>query len=133
MAAGVVTVRTFGSELEAVLLRGKLAQHGLHPTVSQHSRYKAMAGAGFWVNVPRSEAARAREIIAELERPLDLDEYVDAEDERHVRCPMCRSVNVRARALSRGEQWRVMLSLGAWLLFVQRDRHCGKCGHAWRE
>jgi len=128
-----VTVRMFKSEIEACLLKHKLELEGLHPTVHSHSRYKAMAGAGVLVKVPPEEEGKALVLLAKMDKPIDMDEYVDADDASHARCPECGSVNIAARPLSAAEKRQAVLSLGVCLLFQRRDWNCQKCGYEWRD
>lgn len=128
-----VTVRMFKNEIEACLLKHKLEQHGLHPTVHSYSRYKAMAGAGILVKVPPEEQGRALVLLAQLDKPIDMDEYVEPDDRSHARCPECGSVHITARSLSAAEKREAVLSLGLCLLFQRRDWNCQKCGYEWHD
>ena len=126
------TVRVFGSELEAHLARTLLEKHAIDSTVLRISRYRAMAGGGYGLRVPHDRLKEARRLLGELNNPVDMDEYIDADEPGHRRCPRCSSVNISAVPLP--TKWFVMtfLSAGLLLFFLKRDWNCRKCGHHWR-
>ena len=63
----------------------------------------------------------------------DMDEYVDADDDSHRRCPSCRSVNLKVAPLPSSTLWFSVALLGLPLLFIKRDWTCAKCGHEWSQ
>lgn len=132
MAGDHVTIRSFGSEAEASLAAGRLAQKGIKATFGRISRYKAMAGGGYSLRVPAHQAEKATRILNKLSGDIDMDEYVDADDTSYRRCPACQSVNLAVGPLTSGERTAAILSAGIALAFIKRDRTCKKCGHTWR-
>lgn len=128
---GGVTLRSFSSEMEACLAQSKLASEGIAATVHRFSRYRAMAKGGWLLKVDAQSLGRARGILRHLDREIDMDEYVDVDDDSYRRCPVCHSVNVVVKPLERCMAIWAALSLGVLLLFLERDWSCRKCGHAW--
>ena len=127
-----ITVKSFSSEAEAHLLRGRLGVEGISATVNRFSRYRAMASGGYQVKVFARDLERARAIVRKTERAIDMDEYVDAADDSYPRCPACRSVNVAVKPLPGRVLLACALLLGLPLLLVTRDWRCYKCGHRWQ-
>jgi hypothetical protein len=114
--------------MEAELARMRLESEGV-PVFLQSMNYTSMdwlmsnALGGILVQVPPSEAAHARQILAD--NPVK----ADAPEET---CPKCGSSDVRRAKLS----WRIsMLSthfLGIPLPFTGPNLRCAKCGHVWK-
>ena len=124
---GKELVREFASETEAYLACSLLEQHGIAATVHRYSRYRAMAGGGYHLKVPKGQGRQAKALLG-TPGDIDMDEYADADDTRYRRCPECASVNVDSAALP-PKQWLLnVLLLGR----LPRGRHCRKCGHDWR-
>lgn len=131
MIRGMAVLKTFRSEAEASVAQTRLAAEGIPASVERFSRYRAMAGGGFTVQVPTGQVARAR-MILQLDNEIDMDEYVSGDDETYVRCPACSSVNVRTAPLKGGYLLLALFSVGVALFFMKRDRTCAKCGHVWK-
>lgn len=132
MRENIETVRSFASEMEAHLARSRLGQEGIAATVHRFSRYRSMAGGGYLLKVDVHDKARAEQILEVAEAPIDMDEYVDPDDDAYPRCPKCRSVNVAIRPLSFRQTIAVAATFGIFLMLMKRDRKCAKCGHRWR-
>lgn len=113
--------------MEAQLARMRLESEGVLVfmlSINQASANWLMSNAlgGIQIQVPPSEAARARQILK--------DNPVVAEAPEEV-CPACGSADIRRATLS----WRLsMLSTHLFsipLPFSQGQLKCEKCGHAW--
>lgn len=126
------TLKSFPNEMQAYLLKGRLELEGIPATVHRFSRYRAMAGGGYLLKVRNSDFEKAQSILTALDTEIDMDEYVDSDDDTVRRCPQCNSVNVKLRPLPRKQAVFSLLSLGVLLLFLRRDWDCRKCGHHWR-
>jgi hypothetical protein len=126
-------VHTFASEIEAHLARSRLEADGIPATVHRFSRYRAIASGGYTLRVSARDFRRAKAVLDRCDAPIDMDEYVDENDDSYKRCPACRSVNVAAAALPRNTRRLVILAFGIPLLFIKRDWACRKCGHTWIE
>lgn len=129
--AGSDILRHFSNSIEADLARTRLAADGIHATVHKVSRYRAMSGGGYVLRVPHHQTARAQEIMGPLNRPIDMDEYVDADDESYRRCPKCRSVSVEVIPLTPNQRRTLLMTLGLAFPFVKRRRVCTKCSSEW--
>ena len=132
MDSGRETIRSFATEMEACLARAKLEQDGIAASVHFFSRYRAMAGAGYVLKVAVRDAARAKQVLDALDRDVDMDEYVDGDDDSLRRCARCHSVNVLPLPLGRKGLVAAILTCGAALLVLKRAWRCRKCGHEWR-
>ncbi|MEK7794694.1 MAG: hypothetical protein AAB353_09195 [Candidatus Hydrogenedentota bacterium] len=124
-------LRHFSNSVEADLARTRLQADGIHATVQKTSRYRAMSGGGYILRVPHHEIAHAQEIIGPINRAIDMDEYVDANDESYRRCPKCRSVNVEVVPLTPGQRRTVLMTLGLAFPFVKRCHVCTRCSVEW--
>ena len=133
MSDGSETVQSFKSEAEAHLARSKLASMTIQASVHKFSRYRAMAAGGYVLKVAPRDASRARAILKKIDTEIDMDEYVDADDDSHRRCPSCRSVNLKVAPLPSSTLWFSVALLGLPLLFIKRDWTCAKCGHEWSQ
>jgi len=127
-----VTVASYSNEAEAELAAGRLGCDGIEAEVHRFSRYRAMGAGGYQLRVESADLDSARRVLGSIDREIDMDEYVDADDTSYRRCPKCNSVNVTAGARPLGVLLASMLLLGVPLLFLRRDWSCRKCGHAWR-
>ncbi|MHA1600417.1 MAG: hypothetical protein ACTSW2_06300 [Alphaproteobacteria bacterium] len=132
MSNPLKTVKAFKNEVEAHAARTKLATVGITATVHRVSRYRAMASGGYVLKVRPADFQKAQTLFAKLDREIDMDEYVDPDDDAYTRCPECRSVNVKAAPVPGGLQVLAILGIGIPLLFIKRDWSCRKCGHTWR-
>lgn len=128
-----VTVASYSNEAEAELAAGRLACDGINAEVHRFSRYRSIAGGGYQLKVDSAELVPARRILGRIDREIDMDEYVEADDASYRRCPKCNSVNVTAGPRRLGLVLASLLLLGVPLLFVPRDWSCRKCGHSWRK
>lgn len=125
------TVRSFSSEAEAHLARSVLASSGIEASVNRFSRYRAIASGGYQLKVSERDYRRALAILEKCDKPVDMDEYVDADDTSYRRCPSCDSVNVAVAPLRSGQFLFALAGLGIPLIFIKRDWTCRKCGHGW--
>lgn len=128
-----VIVASFSSETDACLALGRLQVDSIQGDVNRFSRYRAMGAGGYQLKVESADLAAARRILGSVEREIDMDEYVDADDTSYTRCPQCRSVNVTAAPRAVKVVVASLLLLGLPLLFIPRDYSCRKCGHTWRK
>jgi hypothetical protein len=122
-----ITVATFSLPMEAQLARMRLESEGV-PVYVQSMNLASVnwlmsnALGGIQVQVPPSEAIRARQILADNPVTAEVPEVV---------CPKCGSPDVRRAKLS----WRLsMLSthlLSVPLPFTRENLRCTKCGHVW--
>lgn len=127
------TVKAFKNEIEAHAARAKLASADIMATVHRFSRYRALAAGGYLLKVRPADLDKAKAIFEKLDREIDMDEYVDDDDDTYTRCTECHSVNVKATPLSSPMLALSILTLGIALLFVEREWTCSKCHHTWRE
>ncbi|MBI2424215.1 MAG: hypothetical protein HYV27_15395 [Candidatus Hydrogenedentes bacterium] len=125
-------VGAFSNEMEAKLVQGMLKEQGIPSTVHRFSRYRAMGGGGYTLKTAPEFKKRAEQFIQSKKGgPVDMDEYVDADDRSYRRCPQCNSVNVSADAYT-GRQWVLgACTLGIGLAFVKRNWRCAKCKESW--
>jgi len=125
------TLKTFSSETEAHVARAKLAAAGITATVHRFSRYRSLTSGGYLLKVRPSDFIKAQAIFVKLDREIDMDEYVDKDDDSYTRCPKCNSVNVEAAPLPTLLWALSLLVLGIPLLFFKRNWTCRKCHHKW--
>jgi hypothetical protein len=119
--------------MDAHLAQSKLASEGIHSTVHRFSRYRAIAGGGYLLKVPLPDLAHAKEILKKIaSKEIDMDEYVDKDDDSYARCPKCKTVNVDTAPLTRGELIVACAGLGVPMLFIKRDHSCRRCKHTWK-
>lgn len=132
MAEPKTTIKTFQNEAEAELARQFLERHGIAATVHRFSRYRAMTGGGYLLKVEKSRSAEASKFL-KIDSEIDLDEYIDPDDESYPRCPTCRSANTISAPLTWPQMIVVLLGLGIPAFFIKRAHTCRKCGAAWRQ
>ncbi len=137
-------VGTFATDVEAELARVKLEAEGIGSIVVEPARMNPLqlqAAAGARVEVPESQATRARAILAALAVTPD-----ELSDEERVRCPRCEleycdfqrpTVPWIARKLS-GVAGLLILTIGIPVVAVlsvfkllPKRWTCEKCGHRW--
>ncbi len=128
-----VTVASFSNEAEAELAAGRLACDDIKAEVRRFSRYRAMTSGGYQLRVESADLRKARQILGDIEKEIDMDEYVDADDTSYTRCPKCNSVNVTAGPRPLATVLGSLLLVGLALLFTPRNWSCRRCGHTWRK
>jgi hypothetical protein len=123
-----VTVASYLDAMSAHIARGRLQSEGIPAFL--HSVYHAElywvitpALGGVQLQVPPSEAERARAVLAAMEQA--------ARDLPEPSCPLCQSADTRERRLS----WSIaLLAVHAFFIplpFSRGRRRCGECGAAW--
>lgn len=127
----MVTIGVFTSEFEAQAVCHRLDAEDIAARMNRQGRYHGFTGA-IAVEVNEADEAKAREILGDVNKPVDMDEYVAPGDKAYRHCPACQTANVDVAPLTEGKVWLTMLTFGIAALFMKRDCRCRKCGHAWR-
>jgi len=125
------TLKAFRDEASASLARDWLVRQDIDAAVVRFSRYRGMAGGGYFVKVAAADLPRAQALMDEVDRGIDLDEYVDPDDTSYRHCPHCGSANVSVAPLEGAAHLLAMATMGLYLLFARRDCRCAKCGAEW--
>lgn len=139
-------VGTFATDVEAELARAKLEAEGIGSIVVEPARMNPLqlqAAAGARVEVPESQATRARAILAALAVTPD-----ELSDEERVRCPRCEleycdlqrpTLKWIIRNKMTGVPALLVVAIVGIPVFVvmwtfklgQKRWTCDKCGHRW--
>ncbi len=128
---GMVVIGVFTSEFEAQAVCHRLDAEGIAARMNRQGRYRGFTGS-IAVEVDAEDEVKAREVLGDINSPADMDEYIEPDDKRYKHCPACQSANVDMAALTEGQTWLIMLTVGIASLFFKRNCRCRKCGHAWR-
>ena len=124
-------LQRYSNSASACLVKSMLEEKGIPASVHRVSRYASMRGAGYLLKVPSKDMAKARALLKEKDTKIDMDEYVDPDDNSRRRCPRCRSVMLGREPLSEVQQWLVLCTLGIAFFFIQKNFECEKCGERW--
>ena len=128
----LVPLGNYRSLTEAGLAQTKLASEGIPCEIpDRYSKYRAFGGGGISVYVRRDDYRRAAAVLHVGEDWVDMDEYVDSDDDSVPRCPECRSASVACEPLSTRRWLVTVLLAGIPLFFTPRHWTCHKCSHAW--
>lgn len=127
-----VELKRFPEPASAALVKDMLARKGIDAAVRYSGRYGGIRGAGCILSVSAADFDHAREILAEFDTGIDLDEYVSPDDTSYRRCPACRSVMIHRAPLAGRECARLVSTLGLGWFFMEKSFNCVKCGHEWR-
>jgi hypothetical protein len=133
MPQDFVVVHTLKTQLEANLAYSALEAHGLEVKLQAYRMARFKDAGVFNILVRKADLEDARTILKPEDDFVDMDEYVDPDDDTYPRCPKCNSVNIETVPLERDLKKLVLLTLGFALLFMRRNWECRKCGQEWRK
>jgi hypothetical protein len=131
MTAPDTELQRYPESASACLVRSMLLQKGIPATVHRVSRYAGMGGAGYVLRVDSGNLAKARALLQKKATKVDMDEYVDGDDNSYRRCPQCRSVMVVREPLSGAQRSMALWTFGVIFLFMRKSFRCEKCGERW--
>ncbi len=124
-------LQRYPESASACLVKSMLLQEGIPATVHRVSRYAGMGGAGYVLRVNSKNLAKARALLNKKDAGVDMDEYVDEDDNSYRRCPGCRSVMVVREPLNGTQRSLVIWTFGVGFLFMRKSFRCEKCGERW--
>lgn len=120
--------------LEAQLIAAKLQSEGIPCNLADQNTaqiYSSLIGIDVRLEVLEHDLERAQAILEEVRvaRAKNAEEEPYLEEEW--RCSKCRSRNVSNVPLDPVLMVLSLLLLGLPLLFMNRSKRCGDCGHTW--
>lgn len=137
--AGILTVATFTSPLDAHIAKGRLEAEGISAFIAHEHHisvawFLSNALSGVKIRVLRENRAEAEKIVQSLVNG-DYEETLSQHFgslERNV-CPRCKSANFESR-FPLGLLALVFFALAIGVLFpVRRNKHrCGQCDYKWK-
>jgi len=140
MSDALVTIAASSNAVKIDLLKIRLESEGIECFVADdhigviQPFYGYLAG-GIKLQVRASDLRRA---AAVLQRPPAGAEPVEdvtaaaAEEEDQLRCPMCKSADVRRKRHSLLLVLGFLFLLGIPFLYLDRQWSCRECGHQWK-
>ena len=131
LTATSTELQRYPNSASACLVKSMLAQEGIPASVHRVSRYASMRGAGYMLKVRSQDMAKARALLKKKDTKIDMDEYVDKDDNSYRRCPRCGSVMLGREPLTGSQRSLVIWTFGVGFLFLRKNFHCEKCGERW--
>jgi len=114
---------------EADLIKSRLELHGIAAFIPDEGMATANpllgnAIGGIRVQVSDDDFAQAREIIGEVDQPVEKGDLI---------CPSCGSDDTEHGQWSKRAFFMGILLLGIPFLWLERENSCRNCKHRWKD